>query len=891
MITNPIALCSLVACAALLAAAALAPFVMLQLTRLWRKATPLGRFVFISALSVAALYGGSKTNDVDDAGVSVTNQLTGLARRFLAPVFRVSTVTPEEVACGWQIVSVETNANVCYAMPDGAALATNWWVRGAYEDVAKVGDLWAFAWGKVRFDLASASNEFTAVGAPMSAVPFRSRLWSATATNGSLLVTWEDFALGRDTNTPVSAQLEFRADGNYIARSNDVETAWRRIDPNDFDGDGYLNGDDPYPYAWDDGADGFYGPCNELPRNCNSNAYFTVTVRVEGSGSHWVTFTGDGDSNYPDPKFLAKPDVPYDVKLLIGKTYLAESDTTLVPVGQSSEDIEIEARDTNAFTVVWPVTITDSSASVAAPTPGLLGAPLHSDGFTLSVVPDCLYGIFSWESNRCCQVTCVDDLFQFTCADDCSCGGCEIGGSFHYEGYAIFFGGISCGCTYEPDPRTTFGLTAPAVVFKDGALRPLVLDFIHGDPNSREGGTLTLERTGARDNVRIWLDPDRTSMADTFSWEASSFSGCTYYLEGVNASESVNDIGFRFVWTRPGGSVADVEAATTCAEVLRTDVTSLTSGITDGSVNRQPFAGHTNWEFDVTHSPNPDKHFSVLYRDAVNPDFSVRDFTIQMSLVVQPAGAPVGSASWLALDPTPSSGWIVGSGPRTGELRNPKVGGVYHIASFFNGSPTNECNIVLPLAGAEMSGILAADLAAADGFVERSKNNWPRRWFTRMLFASKWFTFDKYGFYRGRPDNAGNPTVWPYNQVRDDDGKGAIGTLLGVPIHVEKLSNLLAAYACEKLEVPLDEQGLGQLYGTSNDDSAGLSWVIGLRLASNGNFSREVGYLATNAYQWASEKCRKLWPNTAPVDNHRGYPGHGDFDVEFSSPGFIYEQP
>ena len=109
-----------------------------------------------------------------------------------------------------------------------------------------------------------------------------------------------------------------------------------------------------------------------------------------------------------------------------------------------------------------------------------------------------------------------------------------------------------------------------------------------------------------------------------------------------------------------------------------------------------------------------------------------------------------------------------------------------------------------------------------------------------------------------------------------------------MPIHIEKLSDLLAGYACEKLEVPIEEQGLSQLYGTSNDESAGLSWAIGMRLANGGDFSREVGYLATNAYQWASEKCRKLWPNDASADNHRGEFGHGDFNVEFSSPGFIY---
>ena len=146
MITSPIALCSLVACAALFAAAALAPFVMLQLTRLWRKATPLGRFVFVSALSVAALYGGSKINDVDDAGGSVTNQLTGLARRFLAPVFRVSTVTPEEVACGWQIVSVENSPNwlrakSCFLTSlKSAALRPmlSWWLRALLSSLSVV---------------------------------------------------------------------------------------------------------------------------------------------------------------------------------------------------------------------------------------------------------------------------------------------------------------------------------------------------------------------------------------------------------------------------------------------------------------------------------------------------------------------------------------------------------------------------------------------------------------------------------------------------------------------------------------------------------------------------------------------------------------------------------
>ena len=100
-----------------------------------------------------------------------------------------------------------------YTMPEGATLATNWWVRGAFEDcsIVRLGDcsiggcvnqsnnlnnqtmsfpfgtneydsVWAFTWGKLRFELGNTNTEIVAVGAPMSAVPYRSRLWSAVDT-------------------------------------------------------------------------------------------------------------------------------------------------------------------------------------------------------------------------------------------------------------------------------------------------------------------------------------------------------------------------------------------------------------------------------------------------------------------------------------------------------------------------------------------------------------------------------------------------------------------------------------------------------------------------------------------------------------------------------------
>lgn len=879
MITNRLVLILILSGAALSAAALACLLFGPHLTRLWRRATPFGRFSFVFATLAATLFAGTKTNQTPCTSISLP---------FLSSAQSAHpSVSPDDVAYGWQPMRPQTNFSIGYTMPEGAALATNWWMRGAYEDVALVSNFWAFSWGKVRRTL-DATNEIAAVGAPMSAVPFRSRLWSATDSNGTFRITWEDFLLGRDTNTPVSAQIEFRRNGDYVTRSNEVETVWRRIDPDDWDGDGYLNGDDGTPYDWDEGADWYYGPWNDLPPDGNTNAYCTITVEVDGPGSHWVFFAGDGPSDYSDPSFPAKPGVPYEVKILIGKTYDVVTDTGIRVIGRSSDDITVFNATRTGFSVVWPVTIRQEPVPTPSPAPRLLAAPPTSGGFLLSVSPSWLNGTVSWQNDSCCQITNRNESHEFVCQENCRCNGCSVGGTYDYEGYSLLFDDIRCGCHYQPHIATTFNMQPPSVVFKNGELRPLLVNFIQGDADRSEEGTLTLTITSGGEKVRLWDDENKSSGTSASSWDVSDFSGCTLYVEGVEASAAANDIMFSLVWERPDGSTDSRAAATTCAEVLRTEVTTADPDILDGSPNQQPFAGHTNWTFDVTHSPHPDKHFSVLFRDVVTDDFSVRNFSVGMSLVIQPLNAPVGTASWSALVPTPSSGEIVSTGDLTGALRNPKVGGVYRIASCFDGSPTNECTIVLPLAGAEMEEVLRDDLEQADGFVSRSKSTFPRRWYTRALFASKWFTRDKYGYYRGRPDNAERQTVYYYNQVSDDTGKGAIGTLLGLPIHVEKLSNLLAGYACEKLEVPIEEQGLSQWYGTGNDESAELSWTVGTRLAAGNDFTSEIGYLTTNVYRYASEKCRKLWPNEAPADNHRGFFGHGNFNTEFSSPGFIY---
>lgn len=140
MIESQLVIALLLGGATLLSAAVLACKFGSQLTDLWRMATTPGRSAFAFASLVAMLYAGTKipTNGTDAAsGPDGTNGLMGVQRPLLAAA------SPD--AGEWLRIDVRTNANVSYAMPEGAAFATNWWRRGAYEDVTPIGGLWAYS--------------------------------------------------------------------------------------------------------------------------------------------------------------------------------------------------------------------------------------------------------------------------------------------------------------------------------------------------------------------------------------------------------------------------------------------------------------------------------------------------------------------------------------------------------------------------------------------------------------------------------------------------------------------------------------------------------------------------------------------------------------------------
>jgi hypothetical protein len=118
-------------------------------------------------------------------------------------------------------------------MPENAVRYPNWWMRGGYEDVfpldfgewrfplgtASVSSLWVYIWGNARSCLRGGYG-IAAVGAPMSAVPQFSQFWHSDGTNGSKILTWHNFFVGR---VPISELDGSESDFSRVERVDRVE--------------------------------------------------------------------------------------------------------------------------------------------------------------------------------------------------------------------------------------------------------------------------------------------------------------------------------------------------------------------------------------------------------------------------------------------------------------------------------------------------------------------------------------------------------------------------------------------------------------------------------------------------------------------------------------------
>ena len=508
-----------------------------------------------------------------------------------------------------------TNETYSFAMPTNAIRHGKWWLRGAYEDVFRLdlGDMafplgtnlcdyvWVYAWGMVGARLCDGDSRAVATGAPMSAVPSVSQFWSANTETGGKLLTWENFFLCRDTNTPVNVQMELMPSGDFIARSNLVERSFRRVNPDDWDEDGIPNDNDLQPYVYD--GDNF-GPHQTLPQGANSNAYCWVDLVVEQADS-LVTFAGGGTSDLPDPSFVAKVGATNRVALLIGKAYHVTSRMPIACIDRSDYEIDIDQPSATEMFICWPVTID--------------AIPMRSgESFSMSVWPDWLGGGFSW-TNGCCSVLSLGGWsYCFSCGDNCTCNGCSTSGYYQYEGHRLSAYGGSCGCDDDDDDDedddedehhggVSVYFSRDAVIFEDAyetspgvtvQKRSSVAKLRIAAAGGDNGGTVTftqanLGKLSALANGPLNI-PSSLAVAPHQSYKLE------FECEGASASGSANDVMVRgrFVENTTGWIDEDEERLT----VAKIEIQKTINAPQNTLLNRHKFGVREQLRCNVTPS-------------------------------------------------------------------------------------------------------------------------------------------------------------------------------------------------------------------------------------------------------------------------------------------------
>ena len=487
--------------------------------------------------------------------------------------------TIDDIMRGWRVESVTTNAAVSYAMPTNATLVGNWHIHGASSSFGNnridfgnwafplgtndeaFSSFWYFIDGRIRPAPRDAAHEICAVGVPMSAVPGQSRLWRLDGDDGSRVLTWENFFLGGDTNSPVNAQIVLSPNGDFLTRSNDVETVCRRINPDDWDDDGIPNDEDANPTACDGD---FFGPSNILPAGANTNAYCTISVVATGPDA-LVTFTGDKPSNYPDPRFVAKSGVTNEVVILIGKTYAISSDWPFAVVDVSDPETEVwQIRGAVHQTYACrPVTI---SASEGNP-------------FTMDVSPLNLGGAFVWVTNNCCSVIFSNGMFVVQCGLNCQCDGCSPSCSYEYEGYGISANGGNCGCTANAGvlPAISLEITPRAVLFEpqhtdaNGALvlRRSTYSRIECSCSGCDSGTVVIsDLAGAAEHLILHLGNEAGPIVGLpYECHVEGDETIVLVAEGISHGALTNDIQLAAIY-ESGGHVIRVERPMSVFEVF-----------------------------------------------------------------------------------------------------------------------------------------------------------------------------------------------------------------------------------------------------------------------------------------------------------------------------------
>ena len=475
-------------------------------------------------------------------------------------------ISPEDILRGWRVENVVSNAVIEYGYDCGdysnLVYWSSWRQRGGREmrglvdidgfsfslgtnEIERVivlsgGTLWMYPVESPRLVLSAALDW-------ASFEPGVSRFWVADTYDGSKLITWEDVFANRDGTGQYSAQIELHRNGDFTIRSNSVETVCRRLNPDDWDGDGLSNVTDPSPMVgngdcYGTSVDWYNAQCTNLftavqgadgPVLCwhdldSEKSYYWLELAFASAEEPWtVSVKCDGPSDLGDMCVIMRTGAPCRIPLLVGASYTIESDAPIssaVPSDDGAHAQTISVPGKYGLSVAYPLMfsctyIGDSSYALNA-----------------SVTNIC--ASFQCVSNACCACSCATNIFRMSCGEYCGCDGglhdftCVAA----WEGYSrSFLWSGYCPCRYPASYRELV-MDSPSVFFTDdngGAQDSDIVMMTAGLSGIGEfGDTLRLDLDDPYNVVKVWTTSNRVGRV-TFpvEWGADSHGATNLYVE------------------------------------------------------------------------------------------------------------------------------------------------------------------------------------------------------------------------------------------------------------------------------------------------------------------------------------------------------------------------
>ena len=208
--------------------------------RAWmRKRSRLEQVAILSLLVIAVVHGSTKPSQPSFRANSPVR--TG------SDSMSETSLSPEQLGAGFVLTEIKTDETHDFAAPPDAVIHERWLKRGAAEDVFSLAPAnWSFPFGTNVFQklfVASTGciffNHSPTFSSESSLAPFctslgivpeanwgkihsetqlKSRFWHRLTPSNSLLLTWQNALLARDTNTPVSIQAELFPNGDFSFR-------------------------------------------------------------------------------------------------------------------------------------------------------------------------------------------------------------------------------------------------------------------------------------------------------------------------------------------------------------------------------------------------------------------------------------------------------------------------------------------------------------------------------------------------------------------------------------------------------------------------------------------------------------------------------------------------